>query len=76
MYSRRHKKQVTVLSCPILFNKKTGIEQEAEQVTNGATYYTQTVASLNYMYTLAESNEAERSTISVDQLVLEVIEIN
>ena len=45
-------------------------------MTNGATYYTQTVASLNYMYTPAESNEAEKSTISVDQLVLEVIEIN
>ena len=49
------------------FNRKTGMEWEAEQVTNDAI----DVGSLNY--TPEESKKAERSTMSVDPLVVKAI---
>jgi hypothetical protein len=54
--------------------KKTGMEREAEQAINGGTDYANRSYSSNY--TLVESKKAERSTISVDLLVLEAIGID
>jgi hypothetical protein len=50
------------------------MEREAEQAINGGTDYANRSYSSNY--TLVESKKAERSTISVDLLVLEAIGID
>ena len=56
---------------PVPFNRKTGMEREAEQAANGATIVqptTRTIASSNYMP--KESKKGKRSTISVDLQVV------